>query len=299
MGMPELPEVETVRKDLQRLLRGRKAVDVVIRKKKMVKGSTRAFREKVKGKTIDGIKRRGKLLIVELGSGKRPSYAKATEGKWILIHLKMTGQLIYKDKKRLVGGGHSEPKVKKDKLPNKYSHIIFVFAGGGELYFNDMRQFGYVRLVNSRELKEVLSGFGVEPLSDSFTVEVLREGLKGRKMALKNILLDQRLVAGLGNIYVDEVCFLAGIRPTRRGMKVTKEEARRLSRAIRQVLKSSIARRGTTFNSYRDGLGGEGDFVRLLKVYGRAGQSCYRCRARLKRTRINGRGTVYCSKCQK
>lgn len=297
--MPELPEVETVRKDLQRLLRGRKVVDVVIKKEKMVKGNMKSFREQVKGKIIQSMRRRGKLLIIEIGSEKRSFSTRTTERKWILVHLKMTGQLIYRDKKKLVGGGHGKPIIREEELPNKYSHIVFTFSDGSELFFNDMRQFGYVRLVDSKELEKVLDSFGVEPLSREFTIEVLRGVLKGKKTALKNVLLDQGLVAGLGNIYVDESCYLAGVRPKRHGMRVTKEEARRLHGAIRRVLKKSLAQRGTTFSSYRDGLGGEGGFVKSLKVYGRAGKVCYRCKKTLKKMKIGGRGTVYCSSCQK
>lgn len=287
--MPELPEVETVRRDLQKLLRGSKIIDVTVKKKKMVQGSEKVFREKVKGKTIQSISRRGKLLIFNFKN----------KDLFLLIHLKMTGQLIYRGKGKLVGGGHGEPKVKEEELPNKYSHIVFSLFDGIKLYFNDMRQFGYVKLVDNKELKKVLSGFGVEPLSDAFTVEILKEMLKGKKTALKNVLLDQRFVAGLGNIYVDEACFLAGVRPTRRGGSVTMEETRRLHGAIRRVLKKSLKTRGTTFSSYRDGLGGEGGFVRLLKVYGRVGETCYKCKKTLKKVKVGGRGTVYCTGCQK
>lgn len=287
--MPELPEVETIRKDLQKLLRGLRIIHVDIKKKKMVHGSMLTFQKTIKGKRIQSISRRGKLLIFNLNS----------KDLFLLIHLKMTGQLIYQDQKKIIGGGHGEPKVKKETLPNKYSHIIFTFSKGVKLFFNDMRQFGYVRLINKKELKKVLSGFGVEPLSNKFTVEVLQEILKGKKATLKSLLLDQKHIAGLGNIYVDEVCFLAGVRPTKRGMKVTTTEAKRLHRAIKQILKKSIIKRGTTFSSYRDGLGGAGGYVKLLKVYGRAGKSCYRCKKTLKRVKVSGRGTVYCSSCQK
>jgi formamidopyrimidine-DNA glycosylase len=287
--MPELPEVETVRKDLLRLLRGSRIVDVVIQKKKMVHGSARNFQKIIKGKTIHSIKRRGKLLIFHF----------TNEDQFLLIHLKMTGQLICRDKKKLVGGGHGEPKVNKEELPNKYSHIVFSLTNGGKLFFNDMRQFGYVRLVNEKELNKVLGNFGVEPLSKYFTVEVLRNLFKKRKTSLKSVLLNQTLLAGLGNIYVDEACYMAGIRPTRKAARVTEAEAKRLHSAIIRILKKSIANRGTTFSSYRDGLGGEGAFVRLLKVYGRAGKPCYKCKTALKKVKVSGRGTVYCSKCQK
>jgi formamidopyrimidine-DNA glycosylase len=129
---------------------------------------------------------------------------------------------------------------------------------------------------------------------------VFVQALGGRKTALKNALLDQQKIAGLGNIYVDEASFAAGIRPTRRADKVTSSEAMKLRQEIRRVLRRAVKERGTTFGDYRDGLGGEGNFVRLLKVYGRAGEKCRRCKsAAIKKVKINGRGTAYCPVCQK
>ena len=177
--------------------------------------------------------------------------------------------------------------------------MVIVFGDGARLFFNDMRQFGYMRLVNAKQLEQVVKRFGVEPLSKAFTPDKLRRLVRGRKTSLKNVLLDQRGVAGLGNIYVDELCFLAGVRPMRRADKVTDREIVKLHKAAINVLKRAIAARGTTFNSYRDGLGGEGKFVRMLKVYGRSGKLCVRCKTILKRVKIGGRGTVYCPVCQK
>lgn len=286
--MPELPEVETVRRDLQRLLRGQRVKNVHVSKDKIVRGSTRLFKRNLTGLLVQGVKRRGKLLIFLMN-----------DDQFLLVHMKMTGQLIYQSERTLVGGGHGQPRVKRDELPNKYTHVVVVFGDGARLYFNDMRQFGYMRLVNTEQLEQIVARFGVEPLSQAFTPDKLRQLVRGRKTALKNVLLDQQGVAGLGNIYVDESCFLAGVRPMRRANKVTDREVVKLHRAVIDVLKKSIAARGTTFNSFRDGLGGEGKFVKRLKVYGRAGQPCVRCQTILKRVKVGGRGTVYCPVCQK
>ena len=286
--MPELPEVETVRRDLQRLLRGRRIKEVMVTKVKIVRGDVGLFKKKLKGQVVQKIKRRGKLLIFSMSSGA-----------WLLVHMKMTGQLIYRNKKMMVGGGHGGPLIKFDELPNKYSHIIIAFSDGGQLFFNDMRQFGYMQVVNERQLVTAMARFGVEPLTKSFTADKLSGILRRHATAVKNVLLDQRGVAGLGNIYVDEACYLAGIKPTRRAKLVSVKETEKLHKSIVAVLKKSIIARGTTFSSYRDGLGGEGKFVKKLKVYGRGGKPCYRCRTILKRIKVGGRGTVYCPQCQK
>lgn len=285
--MPELPEVETIRRDLN-LLRGARVRGVEVNKEKMVRGKPERFIKELKGLTVQRVARRGKLLIFLMNNEAA-----------LLVHMKMTGQLIYRDKKILRGGGHGIPKVKREELPNKHTHIVIAFGNGAKLFFNDMRQFGYMQLVSREELVKVLSRYGVEPLGADFTREKLQQLLRGRKATVKNVLLDQRGVAGLGNIYVDELCFAARVRPMRRAAKVTAAETGKLQQAAVAVLKKSIAARGTTFSDYRDGLGGEGGFVKMLKVYGRAGQPCLRCKALLKRVKVGGRGTVYCPKCQK
>lgn len=286
--MPELPEVETIRRDLNKVLRGKKVASVVVRKRKLVRSNARTFGRGLKGQVIERIDRRGKLLI----------FALKDRGRYLLVHLKMTGQLIYQDKKKTVAGGHGYPLV--EQLPNKYSHIIITFSDRSKLYFNDMRQFGFMRLVDEGELQEVLAAFGVEPLSRGFTVDKLQAVLRGRRTALKNVLLNQSLIAGIGNIYVDEASFAAGVRPTRRADRVAKAEVKRLHGSIQSVLRRAITARGTTFGSYRDGLGGEGNFVRLLRVYGHAGERCGKCRrSKIKHVKLGGRGTAYCPTCQK
>jgi len=286
--MPELPEVETIRRDLSRVLRGRSISRVELRKDTMVDGPAGLFASRLKSGEIRDIDRRGKLLIFHFAND---------DDLHLLIHLKMTGQLVYEHADKLLGGGHGFPIV--NKLPNDYSHIIFSFHGGGRLFFNDARQFGFARLVDTETLERTLAGFGVEPLSAVFTPEVLQNIRRRRQASLKSVLLNQQLIAGLGNIYVDEVCFAAGVRPMRRAGKVTAAECQRLHRAIVDVLTAALAARGTTFGNYRDGLGGEGKFVRQLKVYGRGGQECKQCGRRLQKVVVSQRGTVYCPVCQK
>lgn len=287
--MPELPEVETIKNDLAEVLVGRTIADVDVRLPKMVRGDARSFRRRLRGQRIGSLARRGKLLIIELEGSNQ----------YLLIHLKMTGQLIYRKADHVIAGGHSQSSMPVDSLPNKFSHIIFSLSDGATVYFNDLRQFGYVKLVSAQEKEDELSVYGVEPLAAAFTVDELRSRLKGRRVAVKAALLDQSVIAGLGNIYVDEACWLAGVRPMRRAHRLRAREVAALHRAIRQVIRGAITHRGTTFNNYRDAHGRRGDYVRRLAVYGRAGQRCRRCRTTvLKRVVVAGRGTVYCSRCQ-
>lgn len=287
--MPELPEVETVRRDLARVLAGRRVARVAVRKAKLVRGGTGSFARLLHGRRIRAVRRRGKLLIFVLDAPHL----------FLLIHLKMTGQLIFRSGGRLLAGGHGYPVVRRAELPNKYTHVTWHFTDGSALYFNDMRQFGYVQLVDGEKLAAIERAYGVEPLSRAFTPAALRAVLAGSGAALKSVLLDQRRIAGLGSIYVDEACFLADVRPTRRARSVTRAEVVRLHRAIRRVLQAAVKLRGTTFSSFRDGLGGLGAFAARLNVYGRAGQPCRRCVAKLSRVVIGGRGAVYCPACQR
>lgn len=288
--MPELPEVETIRLDLEKVLVGATIADVTVRLPKLVRSNYRSFRRLLRGRSIEGIARRAKLLIFSL-SGTDTS---------LLVHLKMTGQLIYRHGSHLIAGGHSQTPMSVDDVPNKYSHLWWSFTNGSQLYFNDLRQFGYVQLVSGQELEDILSAYGVEPLSSVFTVERLGKVLHDRRINVKQVLLDQTVIAGLGNIYVDEACFYAGVKPTRQSNRLSDAEIKRLHRGIRHILQLSIKHRGTTFNNYRDAHGQRGDFIRRLKVYGRAGEVCRRCRVeKIQKTKIAGRGTHYCSNCQR
>ena len=291
--MPELPEVETIRRDLASTLVGKKIADVTVRKDKMVRGPTRRLKKSMIGQRVAGVERRAKLLMIRL----TPS------NHYLLLHLKMTGQLIYHDKGALIAGGHPWPPLMEgtadQALPNKYTHVIFSFTGGAKLYFNDLRQFGYVQVVSAEEAALVTATYGIEPLTPDFTLEAFRAALKQRAAPLKAVLLNQAVIAGLGNIYVDEVCFAAGVRPTRRANQVTQAEAARLYRACNRIIKQAIKHRGTTFQSYRDSQGRRGNYVRFLQVYGRSGEPCLGCGTAIVRVKTAGRGTHLCRKCQR
>ncbi len=291
--MPELPEVETIRRGLQAKIKGRKIARVAVRNQKIVRGSAAALRRALAGARFGPISRRGKLLIFTLqkqGTQHSPLF--------LLLHLKMTGQLIYRDQKKMLVGGHGWPPVTAS-LPNKYSHLIIEFANRSNLFFNDMRQFGFVQLVTKEQLGAVLAGYGLEPLTASFTTDTLRRALRWRSTSIKACLLNQSIVAGVGNIYADEICFAARLRPQRRASSLTRREVAAIATVTPKILRRAITYGGTTWRNYRDADGGVGSFVRLLKVYGRSGKMCVRCGTVLQRARVAGRGTVYCPLCQR
>lgn len=287
--MPELPEVETIRRDLEKVVIGKKIIGCFLTKTKVIRGNSRVFRKALLGNRIVRIERIGKLLLFALASGQ-----------YLLVHLKMTGQLFYAQGARVAArGGHSLSKALDDTLPNKYTRAVFTFANRGRLFFNDLRLFGYLALVDERQKQAVIETYGIEPLTRQFTGERFNGIFSRRKTSVKAVLLNQTLIAGIGNIYADEICFAAQVKPSRSAARLAKAERSRLWQATEDVLKRAIAARGTTFNSYVDGAGRRGSFLAQLAVYGRGGQPCFRCGAQLKKIRVAGRGTVYCAHCQR
>ena len=286
--MPELPEVETIRRDLEKKIIGKKIVAVLILQKKSVHHSADKFKKVLIGDRISTINRRGKLLYL--------SFQKSL--LFLLIHLKMTGQLIYRQRDKIVAGGHSLGCIDSE-LPNKFTRMVVKFSDGSELFFNDLRRFGYLKLVTAEEKEDILrQSFGIEPLTADFKYQSFVRLFLKRKTTIKALLMNQKLIAGIGNIYADEVCFCAAIRPNRRVDKISKSEKKKLIGCISKILLLSIQHRGTTFNSYVDCDGHTGNFVHLLKVYGRDGKMCKRCGGIIKKIRVGGRGTHFCPKCQ-
>lgn len=288
--MPELPEVETVVRDLRPHVVGRRFQRVKVRLPKMVRPSVRTFQNTLQRKTITALRRRGKVIIIELGNDWR-----------LLVHLKMTGQLIWEKGKASIAGGHTFWSS-AEKLPNKFTHIIFYLSDGGVLYFNDLRQFGWAHLFKSPEADAALAAFGhgPEPLGRGFTLDYFRQILKRYpKRPIKQLLLDQSLIAGIGNIYADETLFSAKIRPARKSGLVTAVEAALLFRSIRNILAHAIRAKGTTIRNYRRGRGARGGFERHLKVFRRDGQECLRCGGTIRKIRLGGRGTHFCPYCQR
>lgn len=297
--MPELPEVESLRRSLIPLIIGKKVLEVKVLLPKIVSsyGTRRVpnlkkvsvFENSVKNKTIRELHRRGKNLILEF-----------EDGSLVLIHLKMTGQLAYDSGNRIVVGGHPI-EVSHQSLPNSHTRVI-LRLDHGILYYNDVRQFGYLLFFPSwQELKNAphFNKIGVEPLGENFTVHKFSRLIKVRSTAIKKVLLQQELVAGIGNIYADESLFEAGILPQRPANSLSNKEIIKLHKSLIKILNKAIAEGGSSVANYLLADGSKGNFARFHKVYGRAQKNCFRCGAILKKTIIGSRSTVYCVKCQK
>lgn len=288
--MPELPEVETIRRELQTVLPGRRLHSIECDLPKMIKIPLPRFRRGVVGAKIVAVHRRAKLVLIHLANGQT-----------IVIHLKMSGQLIWQPRRgRLRVGGHPIPGG-IERLPNKYSHVIFRLTDG-QLYFNDQRQFGFVKLLPTATLNQWLTdqGYGPEPLEAKFSLPGFELILaKHRRKRIKPVLLDQTVIAGVGNIYADEACFAAKVRPTRRVSSLTAKERHDLYHGLRSVMNLAIRRKGTTADAYRTATGRPGGMLPFLKVYGRTGESCKRCSGTIKKIVLAGRGTHYCPDCQR
>lgn len=284
--MPELPEVENIRLGLLRAIRGQEIKRVLVYKPKLVSGKgnlRRSSRRKtvefiagLQGEKIINIERRAKNLIFRL-----------SRGKILLVHLKMSGQLIYYGKKPVT--------------PDPHARIVFELTRG-VLFYNDQRMFGYVLYYPNAAVFEKESHFakiGLEPFSPAFTRRYLALTLKQKSGRLKSVLMSQKVVAGLGNIYCDEVCFEAGIRPQRPANSLSRREIEKLFWAIKKILKNAIKFGGSSVDNYRRADGTKGGYVERHKVYGRGNEKCYVCGNTLEAIKINNRTTVFCGKCQK
>lgn len=286
--MPELPEVETIRRGLQATITKKKVVSVLVKKPKQIKNNLSEFRSKILGNSFIKISRIGKLLIFELEKGD----------DFLLVHLKMTGQLIYVYKNKFVAGGHNLPLT--ERLPNKYSHIILRFADGSQLFYNDLRQFGYFKIVHHLVKKEIVGKYGLEPLTRDFTWENFSKILVKKTGNIKSILLNQQIFSGIGNIYADEICFRSGVLPSRRINTLSKKELRKIYLACQYIIDKAVKMGGTTFSDYRTADGSHGNFVKYLKVYGRDKKRCLKCKkVFILKKKIAGRGTHFCTNCQK
>lgn len=286
--MPELPEVETIARDLNKHLRGQVIVAITIIGSHSFLHSSFALVKKAVIKTkVKKIYRRAKMLIIDCDQHA------------LVIHLKMTGQLIYTAPKTIIAGGHPITSTGVT-VPNKYTRLVIHFKNKGTLYFNDLRKFGWVKLLSKEELQQLETKTGVEPLGPDFTLTFFKTMIAKRgKVPIKAVLLDQKYLVGLGNIYVDEVLFRSKIRPSRRTESLSALEVKKLWQSIPVILNHSIAQRGTTFSSFLDPDGLRGNFMNFLKVYGRGHKPCVVCGRPLQKTRVAGRGTHWCAYCQK
>jgi len=286
--MPELPEVQTVVNHLAKKIVGKVFCNARVLVKKMVSSG---FQSQIKNKKIISVSRRGKMLVLAL-----------SENLFLLGHLKMTGQLIFVDKQgRVAGGGHPIESADFNLAqPNKFTRIILSFTDGSRLLFHDLRKFGWMKIVDQNQYSTIDRQFGIDPLSQAFTLKIFHDILfKRPKPKIKQLLMMQELIAGIGNIYADESLFGGKILPTRPAASLRESEIKKLHQSIIRNLKVAIRYGGTSVNTFISPSGRRGRFAEKLRVYGRAGDPCFVCHHTLKRIKLAGRGTVYCPYCQK
>jgi formamidopyrimidine-DNA glycosylase len=270
--MPELPEVETIAQGLARAIGDKTIRSATVSLAKTVFPEPSLFERELRGERISAVGRRGKYVVVSFASGRS-----------LVTHLRMTGRLIVQ------ASGAPEPEP--------YTKVLIRFTDGSGLCFADVRQFGRMRLVEPEELWA--AEVGLEPLSEEFSVERFAALLAGRTTPIKVFLLDQRRIAGLGNIYACEALWEAGVKPNRPAGSIRRPAQQRLHAAIQSVLRRAIAMRGTSIDDYVDAEGLRGGFQNQLSAYGREGQACPRCGKSIRRTILGQRGTWWCPGCQK
>lgn len=265
--MPELPEVETIRLGLENNLVGKTFSNLEILSPKSFIGDQKILM----GKKIISISRKGKQIIIHL-----------SDNYLLIIHLKMTGQLVF-------------------SAPNKYTRLIFTFTDKSKLFFNDLRKFGWIRLIKAEELSDLQKNLGIDLLDKNFTLDYFFSELKKSKKPIKSVLLDQTKFAGIGNIYASEALFLARIYPLKPANEISSLKAKKLYSSILKVINESIKHGGSTARDkgYLQSTGKPGTHQNYFRVYQREGDPCFGCKGIVKRIKISGRSTFYCPSCQK
>lgn len=283
--MPELPEVETIRKQLSQNIKGKIIKNIEVIDKKLAK----SIKKSINNSKIKKLERYGKAILIKLSNKN-----------CIGIHIKLTGQLIFM------------PKSKKDKLfsiagvkqilPNKYTRAIIYFTDGAVLYFNDIRRFGWIKIDSCRKLQQdgFFSNLGPDALKKTLTISYFSNIIKSSKSSIKSLLMDQKKISGIGNIYANDALFLAGVHPKRPAESLSKQEAAKLYQAIQHVLKKGLKYKGASEINFVDIFGRPGEYQKHSLVYGKENNPCPKhCGERIKRIKIAGRGTFYCPGCQK
>lgn len=265
--MPELPEVETIKRDLEKVILGKKITEVCVHNPKVIREpSVEKFKKKLAGSVIKNVLRKAKVLVLELSSGKS-----------LVIHLKMTGQLVYP------GDG-------------KKSRVSFHLSGGKTLDFNDQRLFGELRLLDDWRQLKFIQGLGPEPFD--ITASDFKLMLTKKKTKIKPLLMDQAFISGIGNLYAAEILFRARIDPRRPADSLSDKEKGTLYNEIKEVLKQAIIHGGSSVDDYVRLSGGPGGYVQYHRVYGRENKPCFVCKTPIKRISLGGRGTYFCHRCQ-
>lgn len=277
--MPELPEVQTIVNELQPVVTDRVIQKIKVLTPKMVLGEPK----KVYGQKVLGVRRRAKLIIFDL-----------TDGWHLLIHLKLTGQLFYLSPK--------EERTKTGEGQNRFTAIIFYFDDGSRLLFNDLRKFGYLKILDEKGFLEILKkeNYGPEPLDPDFTLEKFQKMLFERPNAqIKPLLMDQSFIAGIGNLYSDEILFFAGVHPKRKVNSLDDIKIEKIYQGIQGVLKEALKYKGSSIDTYRRLNGERGTFEFHRKVYRRKGEKCFVCGTPITSLKFGGRTAYYCPTCQK
>jgi len=275
--MPELPEVETIKKTLAPKIRGKKITGVKVFFPKVIEPlDIDSFREAVEGSHVQSLERRGKYLLIHLNSLFT-----------LIISLRMTGRLVYST------SGH-------DAMVDNHTHLVFDFEDGSHLYFRDTRKFGRIHCVPTENIEGApeISKLGPEPLGPGFTESKLRKMLLSKRKTIKQALMDQAFIAGIGNIYADEILFRSGIHPETPASSLRPEQVHSLYLSIVAVLKEAIIQKGTTVRDYVDGEGNSGNYQKLLQVYGRKGKKCFQCGGPIECKKLGGRTAHFCPACQ-
>jgi formamidopyrimidine-DNA glycosylase len=289
--MPELPEVETIRRSLEKTIVGKKIKSVEVRLAKVFKGNNK----EVEGRAIEAVERKGKVLIIRL-SGRT----------CLLIHFKMTGQLVWVPKpsepglKPRITLGHPIP-FAGSELPAKTTHVILEIDGG-RLFYNDLRQFGWIRIIENskKQIENIIGKLGPEPFSAEFTTDYLKKIFAKTSKPIKLLLMDQEKMAGIGNIYANEALFEAGIDPRKSARQLSNEAIEQLRKGILKVLEEGLRYGGSSAadEAYIKPTGEPGSYQDHFRVYQRDGQKCRRCGKAIERIKMGGRGTFFCPGCQ-
>ena len=281
--MPELPEVETVRRRLQEILPGK-----IIKAIKVLHGKSFRGREKdLLGQEVQDVTRKAKIIRIHLPNNQN-----------LLTHLKMTGQLIFVDDETRVGGGHPTADWVKD-LPSSHTRLIYDFNDGSKLYFNDQRIFGWMRLMSDEEVEAEFSKYGPDVDEAEANAEYLQEKFKNRRIPIKQAIMMNPIMAGLGNIYACDALNIAQISPFRPAQSLNLKELEKLLVAAKQVIAEGLEYGGTTYDGkyvHVDGM--SGSYQDIMRVYGLKGKKCQQCGGEIVKTKIGGRGTFYCGSCQ-
>lgn len=291
--MPELPEVETIKNDLRSKIIGCKIISVFPLWEEIVKDIPfNIFAGQVEGREIIAVERRAKNLIIHLSGGLN-----------LLVHLKMTGHLFVAEEGSKISKEGKWLETKNTDLTddpqNQFIRIVFHLDNGKILAMGDMRKFAYIKLLDDKEIADFLRSYGPEPFGPDFTLQKLTEILKSKKVAVKKVLMDQTQVAGIGNIYADEILWASKVHPLSAASGLSEKDIKAIYENTKKTLKLAVEKRGTSTSDFRDTQGRKGSFGDLRNVYQRTNEPCPVCGGPIRKIKVGGRGTHFCPRCQK